>query len=453
MNTGLLQQLADYGAFHDEEQGYIDVDDVFAAGNSVPPSDTALRVAPRRSSRFGVWVAIAAVVLTVLLIGVIPLLFNNQGTSPADTVVATTLAESAPTTLGESVPIPGTWSIVPRTEGGLGEGVIDSVAAGGPGLVAVGVNAYLEGDPAMWTSVDGVTWTRVPLDEEVFGDGGMSSVIAAGPGLVAVGDGVWTSVDGVVWSRVPDDDGIFEDAWLTSVTVGGPGLVAVGVVAGGEFDNAAVWTSVDGIVWSRVPHDEATFGERSPGVDLSVFDVTVGGPGLVAVGMDWSDPDADAAAWTSVDGLTWTRVHNDEVFGGGGHQAINGVTAAGPGLVAVGTERSARQQSVVWTSVDGLTWTRVARDESGSLDGGQMNSVVVGDAGLVAVGWIGSVGGPNSEAAVWTSLDGIIWSRVPHDEEAIGKGLMWDLVKTDRGLIAVGTDGTNAAVWVATAAN
>jgi len=446
VSTGLLQQLADYGAFHDEEQGYIDVDDVFTAGTSVSPSDTALRVAPRRSSRFGVWVAIAAVVLTVLLIGVIPFLVNNQGTPPADTVVATTLAESAPTTLGELVPIPGTWSIVPRTEGGLGEGVIDSVAVGGPGLVAVGVNAYPEGDPAMWTSVDGIAWTPVPLDEEVFGDGGMSSVITAGPGLVGVGDGVWTSVDGFVWSRVPDDDGIFEDAWLTSVTVGGPGLVAVGEAGEG----VAVWTSVDGIVWSRVPHDEAAFG-GTPDGGWNPDYVTVGGPGLVAVGMDWSDPnDADAAVWTSVDGFAWTRVpHDEEVFGGSGHQGISSVVAAGPGLVAVGTERSGLQQAVVWTSVDGLTWTRVARDESGSLDGGQMNSVVVGDAGLVAVGWIGSVGGPNSEAAVWTSLDGIIWSRVPHDEEAIGKGLMWDLVNTDRGLIAVGTDGTNAAVWVA----
>ena len=456
MSTGLLQQLADYGVFHDEEQGYIDVDDVFVTGNAVPPSDTALHVAPRRSSRFGVWVAIAAAALTVLLIGVIPFLVNNDGTQPADTVVATTLAESAPTTvtestpttLGESVPKPGTWSIVPTAEGGLGEGVIRSVAVGGPGLVAVGSTAYDHGDPALWTSVDGIAWTQVPLDEEAFGDGGPMSVIAAGPGLVAVGEGVWTSVDGFDWDRVPDEEGIFEDAGLTSVTVGGPGLVAVGVVAGGEFDNAAVWTSVDGIVWTRVPHDEATFGERSPGVDLTMSHVTVGGPGLVAVGMDWSGPDANAAVWTSVDGLNWTRVpHDEEVFGGSGHQAISGVTAAGPGLVAVGTTRSP-QQAVVWTSVDGLTWTRVARDENGSLDGGQMNRVVVADSGLVAVGWIGWIGGPNSVAAVWTSPNGIVWSRVAHDEEAIGNGLMWDLVNTDRGLMAVGSDGTNAVVWV-----
>lgn len=440
MSTDLLQQLADYGAFHDEEQGYIDVDDVFAAGTSVSPSDTSLRVAPRRSSRFGVWVAIAAVVLTVLLIGVIPLLFNNDGTPPADTVVATTLAESAPTTLGESVPIPGTWSLVPRTEGGLGEGVIRSVAVGGPGLVAVGSTAYDHGDPAVWTSLDGLTWTQVPLDEEVFGGEGPMSVIAAGPGLVAVGEGAWTSVDGIVWSRAPDFDAILDGGGMSSVTVFGTGLVAVG--------DGAVWTSVDGIVWSQVPHDEPIFG-GGPDVEVGVWDVTVGGPGLVAVGVDWSGPDAGAAVWTSLDGLIWTRVpHDEEVFGGAGVQGISGVTAAGPGLVAVGTERSGRQQAVVWTSVDGLTWTRVARDESGSLDGGQMNSVVVADSGLVAVGWTGWIGGPNSEAAVWTSEDGIIWSRVAHDEEAIGNGVMWDLINTDRGLIAVGTDGTNAAVWV-----
>jgi hypothetical protein len=401
------------------------------------------------------WVAVAAVVVTVLAIGVIPFLVGNEETRPADTVVPSSLAESAPTTLAESTPttleelalMPGTWSIVPRTEGGLGEGGIRSVAVGGPGLVAVGspVSGDEHGDAAVWTSVDGITWTQVPHDEEVFGDGNLESVTAGGPGLVAVGSSVvLTSTDGIVWSRVTDDDGTFDDSSIRSVTKGGPGLVAVGSAGEG----AAVWTSVDGIVWSRVPHDEAAFG-GSPTGGPSMWHVAVGGPGLVAVGIDWSGPDADAAVWTSVDGLTWTRVpHDEEVFGGTGHQAISGVTAAGPGLVAVGVERSGRMQGVVWTSVDGLTWTRVPPDESGSLDGGEMKSVVVGDSGLVAVGWIGWIGGPNSVAAVWTSPDGIVWSRVLHDEEAIGNGLMSNLINTDRGLVAVGTDGTNAAVWV-----
>jgi hypothetical protein len=51
----------------------------------------------------------------------------------------------------------------------------------------------------------------------------------------------------------------------------------------------AVWTSVDGITWSRVVDDDAVFG-RWPDW---VFRVTVGGPGFVAVG----NQDGDAAIW------------------------------------------------------------------------------------------------------------------------------------------------------------
>ncbi|NNL47028.1 MAG: hypothetical protein HKO76_01500, partial [Acidimicrobiia bacterium] len=80
------------------------------------------------------------------------------------------------------------------------------------------------------------------------------------------------------WSRVPLDEAVFAGAEVWDVTAGGPGLVAVG------FDpmGAAVWTSVDGLRWSRVPHDDAVFGEQSEETYMS--DVTAGGPGLVAVG-------------------------------------------------------------------------------------------------------------------------------------------------------------------------
>jgi len=82
------------------------------------------------------------------------------------------------------------------------------------------------------------------------------------------------------WSRIPHDEAVFgdeggEEMW--SVVSGGPGLVAVGISRGDDTD-AAVWTSVDGITWSRVPHDMDVFGEAE------MRSVTVGGPGLVAVG-------------------------------------------------------------------------------------------------------------------------------------------------------------------------
>jgi hypothetical protein len=169
-----------------------------------------------------------------------------------------------------------------------------------------------------------------------------------------------------------------------------------------------VWTSVDGITWSRVPHDEAVFG----GVDeQSMFSVTVGGPGLVAVGWDGSDEDFDAAVWTSVDGITWSRVpHNEAVFGGASTQKIQAVTVTGSGLVAVG------------------------RDGPGS------------DSNPPA---------PPNHAAVWTSVDGIIWSRVPHDEAVFGGGAgysMGSVTVGGPGLVATGQDDRgHVTIWIAVA--
>ncbi len=78
--------------------------------------------------------------------------------------------------------------------------------------------------------------------------------------------------------------------------------------------------------WSRVPHDETVFGGLEE--QINMWSVTVGGPGLVAVGSDGPD----AAVWTSPDGITWSQVpHDAAVFGG----EMNSVTVGGPGLVAV----------------------------------------------------------------------------------------------------------------------
>jgi hypothetical protein len=146
---------------------------------------------------------------------------------------------------------------------------------------------------------------------------------------------------GHLWSRVPHDEASFggaRDQTMSSVTAWGPGLVAVGFewLLGFEEADAAVWTSPDGHSWVRVPHDEAVFGgDRS----AEMLGVTAGGPGLVAVGSNLDDgtDDLDAAVWTSVDGISWSRVpHDNAVFGGPGLQQMTDVVVGGPGLVAVG---------------------------------------------------------------------------------------------------------------------
>ncbi len=73
---------------------------------------------------------------------------------------------------------------------------------------------------------------------------------------------------------------------MNGVTVGGPGLVAVG---NDGFD-AAVWISSDGVTWSRVPLQDTqvsdsewlvtgTF-ERTGLHALNCYDMTTGGQGV-----------------------------------------------------------------------------------------------------------------------------------------------------------------------------
>jgi hypothetical protein len=245
---------------------------------------------------------------------------------------------------------------------------------------------------------EGGVWRRVPHDEAVFGGDGYQSMLAitaGGPGLVAVGyeaiggdsdAAVWTSPDGVTWSQVPHDEAVFGGEGpqkMLAVVAGGPGLVAVGYEFSDEHRDAAVWTSVDGLTWVRVAHDESVFGGEGPQEMLAVV---AGGPGLVAVGHDFADGDGDAAVWTSEDGMIWTRVCQEtEVFGGDSYQMMTAVAVGGPGLVAVGRDG---ESGAVWTSVDGLTWLRVAHDEA-VFGGGmqcQITGITVGGPGLVAVG-------------------------------------------------------------------
>ncbi len=158
-------------------------------------------------------------------------------------------------------------------------------------------------------------------------------LVAAGCGA----DGAFTPAENATsTSALPElgdgfvhDEGAFADAQMASVTAGGPGLVAVGIDSNGTFrTKTLVWISPDGLRWSRVPHDEAVFGEAT------MFSVTAGGPGLVAVGFG---RDRSAAVLTSPDGVVWSRVPHDEaVFGGG---VMWSVTVGGPGFVAVGPGR------------------------------------------------------------------------------------------------------------------
>ena len=225
------------------------------------------------------------------------------------------------------------------------------VVAGGPGLVAVG---FANGDAAVWTSSTGTSWERIDAGAAVFGGTGaqeMNAVVAGGPGLVAVGSShgdaaVWTSTDGATWNRVPTDQSALGGTGsqkMFGVSAGRHRLVAVG------YDNgaAAAWISKDGRTWKRASIKQASSGQVS--VWSEMLGATTGGPGFVAVGVVSAGfGGSDAAVWTSKDGVSWESIANSgTVFGFEGNQAMAGIVAGGPGLVAVGDDGNA---AAVWTS-------------------------------------------------------------------------------------------------------
>jgi hypothetical protein len=313
-------------------------------------------------------------------------------------------------------------------------------------------------------------WSSVYDDPGVFGGPGdqqMSGLVGFDTGLIAVGHdtaggdadaAVWASSDGTLWVRTPHDESAFGgdgDQMMGGAAVAGAGVVAVGTDTAGGDSDAAVWISPDRVSWTRIPNDDSVFGGDG---DQGMWAVTAADSGLIAVGFDGSGGDTDVAVWTSPEGLTWTRVaHDESVFGGDGDQWASDV-AAGAGVVAVGSDSTdGYGDAAVWTSPDGVDWTRIANQSEvfGGPGSEGMFGVVMGGPGVVAVGyaWFGM---EPYRAVVWTSPDGTTWTRVPDEFSLIGTDgkatFMYSLAASDGGVVAVGIESSlglegDPAVW------
>ena len=208
------------------------------------------------------------------------------------------------------------------------------------------------------------------------------------------------------------------------------------VVRGGPGLVAVGDALTGAIVWissDGVAWEAVTAPERTGMASATTF-----GPSIVAVGRDLGVIDEElATAWLSEDGRSWRRAQGELADG----QMID-VTTAGPGLVAVGSA-VALDATAVWASLDGLTWERVPHGPA--FENAFMWSIVEGGPGLVAVGWRRT---PEPSAAVWVSTDGRTWERVPDPEDGAGYQMRAVAPFAD-GLVAAGdlVNGGRAAVW------
>ena len=312
-------------------------------------------------------------------------------------------AVAAPQTATPSASSASGWHRVQGLPQSVG-GALRDVVATGSGFAAVG-SSGVRGPGAAWTSADGTVWQATP-GQAALTSMPLEGVVATGTGLTAFGfpcpdvgecvTAAEVTFGGSAWSQAPAFVGA-EGAEPARFAKIGERLVGVGF-AYATVDPVAyagrVWTSPTGITWTQVP-DAPVFAKAQ------INDVAVGPHGLVAVGsaQTGSELGTDAAVWTSPDGLHWTRLASQPDFA---DAAMNAIVVSGSGLVAVG---QGALGAAVWTSADGSHWARVA--DAPSLHDAVMHGVVSLASSLLAVGY------GHDSAAIWTSPDATTWTRVP----------------------------------------
>lgn len=140
---------------------------------------------------------------------------------------------------------------------------------------------------------------------------------------------------------------------------------------------------------------------------------------------------------------------------------MTAVTVGDSGLIGVGTVYPANAETTdaaVWISPDGRVWTRV-EDEAGVFGdavsatgepGDQViNDVTDGSMGVIAVGSDGLLF--EHDAAIWVSIDGSLWERLGHDAIVFGgegDQLMHSVIQNPGLAVVVGESGGEAAAWV-----
>jgi hypothetical protein len=261
-------------------------------------------------------------------------------------------------------------------------------------------------------------------------------------GAALAGGGVFLrSTDGQTWKSATAGG---TAGWPSQIAAGASGVVATGTLD----DKTASWFSPDGIHWN---YHLKVFPQRLGTDDtVGVNDVIATGDGWLAVGADGVGCVVSCVpnpirglVWTSTNGLDWTRLANQSSLKGGG---LHAVVAIDGGYVAGG---DAGGNAAFWTSPDGAIWTRVADDPSFATtsagQGVQIVGLAVHDGTIAAVGMESSGGGDApSLVRAWSSTDGRTWSEASVDG-GLG-GQVFSVAATTTGFLATGPSGAESCL-------
>ncbi len=199
-----------------------------------------------------------------------------------------------------------------------------------------------------------------------------------------------------------------------------------------------VWSSPDGASWTAAPLDPG----HSPGRALAAAQYRAS---TVVVGSTGSGAAQQAAVWLSDKS---GGPFSTEIVPGSDGPSVMARVAAGPlGMFATGTVDG---RFALWSSPNGRTWSELPAAERviSSSPGARINALLADGSAIYAAGSIGS--GPSTDAAVWTSGNGLEWYLVGSTQTAFGgygSRVIYSLSPLQTGLVAVGAVN-NGAGWV-----
>ena len=207
------------------------------------------------------------------------------------------------------------------------------------------------------------------------------------------------------------------------------GLPSVDIAPAGQWSGIK-WISA-GPVFPQTPIAGI---EQGPYVQVYVFGWSRGYVGFRSVEEDVPNtvaPSFTLVSTSSADGLNWTAGRALDIGGLGGVD-ISAVVEGPAGLLAVGFSSAGRcgpeAAEALWTSPDGLIWTRVELP-------GAFSTVDGGSTGYIATGTLNKGVTP----AVWLSGDGRSWHQVPLPKATSGAVVVDGATDFAGGYVLAGT--------------
>jgi hypothetical protein len=247
---------------------------------------------------------------------------------------------------------------------------------------------------------------------------------------------------GEIWQRldIRGEGGEPQQGLIEGITAVGDGLLAYGTDSGdGDSKVLLLKGAADGTGWQRLDiRDEDGKPQRG-----RINGISAVGNVLLAYGADSFELDSKVLLLKgAADGTRWQR---QDIRGEDGEPTqgwINGITAVGDGLLAIGSESFFNGMLLLKGAADGTGWQRLdIRDEDGKPQQGNFAGITAVSNGLLAYGLRGTGGGMKI-LLLKGAADGTGWQRqdIRGENGEPQQGYINGITAVGNGLLAYGAE-------------